>query len=452
MKKSIAIAIVLFTSYSLSAQLLIDSIPFPNLNVNFWGLGEKGDTLLLGDDFNGPISFLTKDGAIHRTLTTPYTFNHGTVWTGTHYLVAEDFTNSGAGLFELDENGVETNSWTFPAVIGGNSSGIGGLHYDNGSVWYTMYFPDFNTYPFSYAYKWTPGQASTIDTIPLRGEQPYGITFKGDTLLYVTDNLNGDVEKIYAYHESINDTIFSFDIPDTPIDNDMSPRGLHYDGKHLWMLADRQGGSAFSYRTLYKFGIEPYGFMDIDNQELHFGDVNLTASSTMSFNITNNGQQDLNIESITGSLASFDVTSPTFPQAIQPGNTLEVEITFAPTTVGFQDDLLTISSNDIINEEQNVLVTGIGVDATGVEDLNHNHFSIKPNPTLGLIQVELTEKLTNELITLEIIDLTGKVVQVVFIRQRSSQIQLKVFQSGIYLARLFRNDQLIASQKLNILQ
>ncbi|MCB9170472.1 MAG: hypothetical protein H6597_01175 [Flavobacteriales bacterium] len=55
-----------------------------------------------------------------------------------------------------------------------------------------MYYPDFNTDPCTYAYLWVPGDTVANDTVPLHGEQPYGIAVKGDTLFHVTDNLNGD--------------------------------------------------------------------------------------------------------------------------------------------------------------------------------------------------------------------------------------------------------------------
>ena len=60
-----------------------------------------------------------------------------------------------------------------------------------------MYYPDFNV-PFAYAYKWI--RAISPDRHgALAGRTTYGIALKGDTLLYVTDNLNGDRERIYAY-------------------------------------------------------------------------------------------------------------------------------------------------------------------------------------------------------------------------------------------------------------
>ena len=46
------------------------------------------------------------------------------------------------------------------------------------------------------------------------------------------------------------------ELPDTPIDNDMSPRGMHYDGEFLYLIANRQGGSAFAYQTVYIYAFD----------------------------------------------------------------------------------------------------------------------------------------------------------------------------------------------------
>jgi hypothetical protein len=156
----------------------------------------------------------------------------------------------------VDLTGNLLNSWTFPDVIGGNSSGIGDLCADGDAVWYTMYFPDFDVYPYAYAYKWVPGAAAPSDTVPLCGEQPYGIALKGDTLFYVTDNLNGDAERIYAY-DLTNEVDLGFvDLPDMATDGDQRPQGMHYDGTHLYLVANRQGGSAFAYQTVFKYAFD----------------------------------------------------------------------------------------------------------------------------------------------------------------------------------------------------
>ena len=239
-----------------SGQELVDSIPYPGINQSFWGIHVTADTIFLGSDGAGNIHFSDHSGTILGQQATGFNYCHGLVRKPSSYLIAQDYTGNGAGLKEVSLTGGLLNAWTFPPVIGGNSSGIGDLCADGDALWYTMYYPDFDVFPYAYAYKWVPGGGAPIDTVPLHGEQPYGIALKGDTLYYVTDNLNGDPERIYAYDLSNNVDIGWVELPDTPVDNDMSPRGMYYDGTHLYLIANRQGGSAFAYQTVYIYAFD----------------------------------------------------------------------------------------------------------------------------------------------------------------------------------------------------
>lgn len=244
---------LLFRPISADGQVLMDSIPYPDISQGFWGIHVNPDTIFLGADFSGNIYFSDHDGVILGQLPTGHDFNHGLIRKASSYLIAEDYTTGGAGLYEIGLNGAALASWTFPPVIGGNSSGIGDLCADGDAVWYTMYYPDFDVYPYAYAYKWVPGDPAPIDTVPMNGEQPYGIALKGDTLLYVTDNLNGDPERIYAYDLTNEVDLGYVDLPDMATDGDQSPRGMYYDGQFLYLVANRQGGSAFAYQTVFKY-------------------------------------------------------------------------------------------------------------------------------------------------------------------------------------------------------
>ena len=247
----ISIAAALFLSATCTAQTLIDSIPYPGISQNFWGIHLSGDTIFLGADISGDVYFSDLSGTIFGQQATGYTFNHGLIRRPNSYLIAQDYTSNGAHLYEVSLAGTLLNTWTFPDVIGGHSSGIGDLCAEGNAVWYTMYYPDFDTYPFAYAYKWVPGDAAPIDTVPLHGEQPYGIALKGDTLLYVTDDLHGDPELSLYNLTTIKQDIGFVDLPDP--DGDQSPRGMYYDGTYLYLVAQRIGGSAFAYQTVYIF-------------------------------------------------------------------------------------------------------------------------------------------------------------------------------------------------------
>lgn len=244
----------LLAPVALNAQTLVDSIAYQGVNQGFWGIHVTSDTVFLGADGPGDIVFSDHDGNILGNLPSGHTFNHGLVRKAGSYLIAQDYTTNGAHLYEIALDGTLLNTWTFPDVIGGHSSGIGDLCIDGEAVWYTMYYPDFDVFPYAYAYKWIPGDPTPIDTVPLHGEQPYGIALRGDTLFYVTDNLNGDLERIYAYNLSTEQDIGSIALPDS--DNDQSPRGMHYDGSRLYLVANRSGGAAFAYQTIFIYDFD----------------------------------------------------------------------------------------------------------------------------------------------------------------------------------------------------
>ncbi len=235
------------------AQVLIDSIPYPGmLSLGIWGIHVTPDTIFLGADGPGPIYFSDHDGNMLGNQPTGYTYNHGLIKRESSYLFAQSYTASGAKLHEVSLDGQLLNEWTFPPGIAGNSAGIGGLNEaGDGAIWFTVYHPYFQDYPYAFAYKWIPGTTTFLDTVPLHGKQPYGITLKGDTLLYVIDNIHGDQERIYAYDLTNEEDLFWFELPDTPIDNDQRPFGLHWDGNFLYLVANRQGGSAFAHQTLF---------------------------------------------------------------------------------------------------------------------------------------------------------------------------------------------------------
>lgn len=259
---------LLFAAAASSAQVLLDSIPYPGQGTGVWGIHVTADTIFLGSDFTGNIRFSDHSGTILSELPTGLDFNHGFIKRPGSYLIAEDYTANGAHLYEVSNSGTLLNTWTFPNVIGGPSSGIGDLEADGNAVWYTMYYPDFNTYPFAYAYKWVPGDPTPIDTVPLWGEQPYGIALKGDTLFYVTDNLNGDEERIYGYHLGTNQDLGWVGLPDTPIDNDQRPQGMHYDGDYLYMVANRQGNNVNAYQTVFIYDFDTsVGFVNAQQEE-----------------------------------------------------------------------------------------------------------------------------------------------------------------------------------------
>ncbi len=93
-----------------------------------------------------------------------------------------------------------------------------------------------------------------------------------------------------------------------------------------------------------------------------FGSVVLGETSNRSCSVSNTGTGDLHIDtiSITGTDASmFSQTNPCF--TVSPGESCEISLTFAPTSVGSKSATMGIFSNDPYRPTVEVALTGVGV-------------------------------------------------------------------------------------------
>ena len=379
---AILTTIVIFTSGTYS-QTIVASYPFPNYSQynSFWGITKIGNDLKIATDNNGSIYTVTTTGIITDSLTTPYTFNHGLVWDGTGYWIAEQFRTAGARLYKVSATGVALDSIQLPSLIGGASGGVGGLALDGDGIWFSIYSPDFTSYPFAYAYKINLNTRLITDTIPLRGRQVQGIAVKGDTIFYVNDYFHTtpgpDPERIYAYSKTTGDTLFSFATPDP--DGDCSPRGLHWDGQYLWLIADRIGGNISLYKTLYKYSITGAGNPQIttSSNSIDFGNTVIGNIADRSFGITNSGTDKLIISDFNMTNPRFEISPNFSPDTINPNQTKNYTVKFTPTVFDTTSGQLRITSNDAVTPVKIVNLYGKGVYngshiSTSVASVNYN--------------------------------------------------------------------------------
>ena len=358
------IAIFLFTEAGFG-QALVGSYPFTYYNPYnyFWGITQRNDTLWIMTDYNGTgytysmIYKVTKTGVVKDSLTTPFTFNHGLAWDGTGFWIAQDYKSGGAKIYKINSSGVLIDSIT----TGSYAGGIGGIALDGNALWFAVYHPDNTSYPFAYAYKMDLTSRQLVDTIPLRGKQVQGIAVKGDTIFYVNDNFQSDPERIYAYRKAVGDTLFSFAVPDP--DGDCDPRGLYWDGSHLYLMAYRIGNNVQAYRTLYKYQISGQGSPQITTSvnTIDFGNIIIGQTSTQNLTVTNTGTAKLIITAKTITNSVFGINPNNVPDTINAGQLKNYTMSFTPSAFDSVSGQLQIASNDVGVPVKTITLKGKGV-------------------------------------------------------------------------------------------
>ncbi|MEP7145420.1 MAG: choice-of-anchor D domain-containing protein, partial [bacterium] len=380
MKKIITIFLILITiSTEIYSQTVVASYPFANYSQynSFWGITHIGDTLRIATDNNGSIYKVTKTGIIRDSMATPFTFNHGLAWDGSGFWIAEDFRTAGARLFKINSAGIRIDSIQLPSLIGGATGGVGDIEFDGTGLWFSVYYPDFTSYPFAYAYKINLTSRLITDTIPLRGRQVQGITIKGDTILYVSDSFQGDPERIYAYRKSTGDTLFSFPVPDP--DGVCRPRGLHWDGQFLWLIADRIGNNMFLFKTLYKYSLTGSGNPQITTSSniLDFGNTIIGTNSDRTLTISNTGTANLIISNYSFTNGRFSIIPNNIPDTIRPAQLKDYTVRFNPDVFDTVTAQLRITSNDAVTPVKIISLRGKGVYngsyiSTSVPNINYS--------------------------------------------------------------------------------
>ena len=432
------------------AQSLVDTIPFPYHNAynSIWGLcqGANEDELYLGSDWKGEIyTFDTATGQLTDSIFTDLGFNHGFFEHEGFFWVAEDYSTKGANLYKVGINGFVSDTLHFPDGIGGKSGGVGGLSFDGEYVWFTVYYPDFDEFPFSYAYKMSFPEWEIIDTLPLYGKQIYGITQMGtDTIIYVNDNNDEEEERIFVYSLCKEDTLYSIKLPDD--DGDMSPRGLHWDGEYLWLSAKRTGSAAFAFQNLYKYEI-PRGEatrLSYDKDSLYFGFFG-------DYFIFDNLKIENNTEE-TITIISIDIDEPlikivedsNLPIVLNPGDTYNFSLEPSEYLAGgaFESWLIIISENSCRFYGDSIFVESMFY--TGLDNRFFiDNIEVFPNPSKDILNISYALKQNNDYLEINLYDIQGRKVKGIFEGQISGQQDIQVnvadYPSGLY--RLVLNNE-----------
>src|SRR5690554_2861638 len=195
--KKFYILFIILNIYSYS-QTLIDVIDLPSgayWNSAYGMVYENSSYWISSSSTSAQGLFYAVDdeGNIIDTYTVNYPGmqeSQGLAFDGANFWYVDRKT-ARCDIFKLDQNGNVLDSIT-SAQLFGSSVYMGGAAWDGTGLWISVYFPNAD----AALYKIDVASKSITDTIFTFGQQPQGITVKGDTLFYVMDDNDGDIEKI----------------------------------------------------------------------------------------------------------------------------------------------------------------------------------------------------------------------------------------------------------------
>lgn len=133
-------------------------------------------------------------------------------------------------------------------------------------------------------------------------------------------------------------------------------------------------GNFFSHE--FAISEKPAIQINLDSDTLDFGNVVLGSSKELSFEISPKNEKGLVIENLSiilGNSKKFEVTSITppiakYPHTLKFGEKVEVKVAFTPTGEGLKTSPLRIKSNDFLNWQKEITLSGIGRDPSSVSD------------------------------------------------------------------------------------
>jgi len=291
--------------------------------------GSNGDEIYQIDPTDGSYSLL---------CTGPQNDAFGLTYDGTYFWTT-DHPSDPAVALQFDMGGNLVSQFNLPAQY------MSGIANDSGDFWVAAYYPDPAT-----IYK-VNDTGYILDSFTAPDNQPWDLCLQDENLwmadywgdtLYQIDPSDGSVLASYASEST-------------------DPAGIVWDGNYLWYCDNGVGGVDY----LYKIDLGGSGSPEIQvsSSSHYYGPVALGSNETWNLFVSNNGIGELNISDITfvGDNCCSLSCPLTFPVIIGPGNQTLMPIVFAPLNIGPLNGIGTIWSNDPMNPEVDLTITGYGV-------------------------------------------------------------------------------------------
>lgn len=376
-----AIIIVFLLQLCVFSQSLVQTIPLPRYPYmdQGYGLVYHDSKLWMSSGSSSPVTnkgkivSLDLNGTVLDSFTINYpsiSTSQGLAFDGSNFWYIERKT-ARSDIYKVSPTGVVLDSIPIVQAGGTTSWILGGAAWDGDGLWVSLYSPDAS----AGLYKINVTSKTIVDTIPVFGLQPQGVTVKGDTLFYVMDGFQGNPENIYAVSLATKDTLFSFHVPEQPGVR-QNPRGLAWDGQHLWFMAEPVGASVG--RALFKYDLGGSGTPGISVLTTTFNFLNVQVDSVRSVTATlkNFGTANLILDSIKSSNTAFTFHGVTFPVTVKPDSFYSFEIRFKPAAAIVYNDSMLIYHNDPNFVFSKIKFSGTGVYTAPYIGLSQDAFNL----------------------------------------------------------------------------
>jgi hypothetical protein len=131
--------------------------------------------------------------------------------------------------------------------------------------------------------------------------------------------------------------------------------------------------------------------LTLSSTTLSFGNVTVNTPATLPLTLTSTGTASVTISAATLSGAGFSDSGAAFPLTLNPGQSITLQVQFAPSTAGAASGQVTINSNSSTGAQAHVQLTGTGAAATSPQlTLSTTALSFGNNPVNHAATLPLT--------------------------------------------------------------
>jgi hypothetical protein len=110
--------------------------------------------------------------------------------------------------------------------------------------------------------------------------------------------------------------------------------------------------------------------LTVNATSIPFGAVTINAKATQTVTLTSSGTPPVTVNSAIVTGTGFSMTASSFPVTLNPGQSLNLNLQFAPTTAGSSTGQLSITSNSSTNPTASFALSGTGTTATTAHQVN----------------------------------------------------------------------------------